>query len=246
MKLVIDPGHGGTDSGAVGNGLQEKNITLEIAKRVRDILADNYEVELKMTRETDVFISLSERARIANHFPADYFISIHINAGGDGYEDYIYSGLSDSSKAAEKQRIIHNAVIPSLQKYNLRDRGSKKANYAVLRETGMDAILVETAFIDSSDANVLKNPQFIEDISQAYARGVAEAMGLQEKTSPNPPPPNSSAPIGKVDILGTNINLRTGPSTNASIIRAVNRPQSYRAYVYKDGWFGLGANHWVY
>lgn len=82
MKLVIDAGHGGYDSGAVGNGLVEKNLTLQIARRVRDILTVNYPITIKMTRDSDVFISLSERANIANAFSADYFISFHINSGG--------------------------------------------------------------------------------------------------------------------------------------------------------------------
>ena len=82
MKLVIDAGHGGYDSGAVGNGLVEKNLTLQIARRVRDILTVNYPITIKMTRDSDVFISLSERANIANAFGADYFISFHINSGG--------------------------------------------------------------------------------------------------------------------------------------------------------------------
>ncbi|WP_028399636.1 N-acetylmuramoyl-L-alanine amidase [Ectobacillus panaciterrae] len=244
MKLVIDPGHGGTDTGAVGNGLQEKNLTLQIAKRVRDIISANYEVDVKMTRETDVYISLSERTSIANSFGADYFISIHINAGGGtGYEDYIYSGLSDSSFAAGKQQTVHNAVVSVLPKYSLPDRGRKKADYAVLRETAMDAILCETAFIDSSDANLLQNPQFIEDMSQAYARGVAEAMGLNKQPNPTPQP---AGPIGIANILGTNINLRTGPSTSSTVIRKLNSPESYLVYAENNGWLDLGAGQWVY
>lgn len=77
MKLVIDAGHGGYDSGAVGNGLVEKNLTLQIARRVRDILTVNYPITIKMTRDSDVFVSLSERANIANAFSANYFISFH-------------------------------------------------------------------------------------------------------------------------------------------------------------------------
>lgn len=184
MKLVIDAGHGGYDSGAVGNGLVEKNLTLQIARRVRDILSANYPITIKMTRDSDVFISLSERANIANSFGADYFISFHINSGGGtGFESYIYNGLSNSSSAYAKQQKIHAAVNPVLTKYGLRDRGAKKANYAVLRETAMDAILTETAFIDTTfDANLLKNPQFIENLCQAYANGIAAIFGV----APNP------------------------------------------------------------
>ncbi|CAI8807281.1 N-acetylmuramoyl-L-alanine amidase [Bacillus pseudomycoides] len=250
MKLVIDAGHGGYDSGAVGNGLVEKNLTLQIAKRVRDILLANYAINIKMTRDSDVFISLSERANIANSFGADFFISFHINSGGGtGFESYIYNGLSDSSSAAAKQQKMHVAVNPVLTKYGLRDRGAKKANYAVLRETAMDALLTETAFIDTTfDANLLKNPQFIEDLCQAYARGIAVILGLTANPNPPNPEPPSPAPQtkGVAYIRGKNVNLRSGPSTSSSVIRQLNSPESYVVYQESNGWLDLGAGQWIY
>ena len=247
MKLVIDAGHGGYDSGAVGNGLVEKNLTLQIARRVRDILTVNYPITIKMTRDSDVFISLSERANIANAFGADYFISFHINSGGGtGFESYIYNALSNSSTAYAKQQKMHTAVNPVLTKYGLRDRGAKKENYAVLRETAMDAILTETAFIDTAfDANLLKNPQFIEDLSQAYANGIAAIFGV----APNPQPPNpqpTPQTKGIAYILGKNVNLRNGPSTSSSVIRQLNSPESYVVYQESNGWLDLGNGQWVY
>lgn len=245
MKLVIDAGHGGYDSGAVGNGLQEKDLTLQIAKRVRDILLANYTINIKMTRDSDVFIPLSERANIANSFGADYFISFHINSGGGtGFESYIYNGLSDSSSAAAKQQKMHAAVNPVLTKYGLHDRGAKKANYAVLRETTMDALLTETAFIDTTfDANLLKNPQFIEDLCQAYAKGIAAILGLTE--NPNPPSPTPQTK-GVAYIRGQNVNLRSGPSTSSPVIRQLNYPESYVVYQESNGWLDLGAGQWIY
>ncbi|KFM99634.1 sporulation protein [Bacillus clarus] len=245
MKLVIDAGHGGYDSGAVGNGLVEKDLTLQIARRVRDIVSANYPITIKMTRDSDVFISLSERANIANSFGADYFISFHINSGGGtGFESYIYNALSDSSSAYQKQQKMHAAVNPVLTKYGLRDRGAKKANYAVLRETTMDAILTETAFIDTTlDANLLKNPQFIEDLCQAYAKGIAAILGA----APNPQPPNPGPQTkGIAYIRGNNVNLRSGPSTSASVIRQLNPPESYVVYQESNGWLDLGNGQWIY
>ncbi|MDM5154805.1 N-acetylmuramoyl-L-alanine amidase [Bacillus sp. DX1.1] len=246
MKLVIDAGHGGNDSGAVGNGLLEKNLTLQIAQRVRNILLANYAINIKMTRDSDVFISLSERANIANSFGADYFISFHINSGGGtGYEDYIYNGLSDSSSAAGKQQKMHAAVSPVLTKYGLRDRGAKKANYAVLRETAMDALLTETAFIDTTfDANLLKNQQFIEELCQAYVRGIVAILGLVPSTNQNPNPAPQKK--GVAYIRGTNVNLRSGPSISFSVIRKLNAPESYVVYQESNGWLDLGAGQWVY
>lgn len=246
MKLVIDAGHGGHDSGATGNGLVEKNLTLQIAQRVRDILVENYYVDIRMTRDRDVFVALSERANIANLYGADFFISFHINSGGGtGYEDYIYSGLSSSSSAAAKQRKMHEAVAPVLTQYGLKDRGAKKANFAVLRETAMDALLAETAFIDTAfDANLLKNQQFIEDLCRAYVSGIVNVMGLSAK--PNVPNPGPVQESGIVNILGRNVNLRTGPSTSYPVVRQLNAPESYVAYGESNDWIGLGANQWVY
>lgn len=80
-----------------------------------------------MTRDSDVFISLSERANIANAFSADYFISFHINSGGGtGFESYIYNALSNSKDCICKATKMHTAVNPVLTKYGLRDRGAKR------------------------------------------------------------------------------------------------------------------------
>lgn len=141
---------------------------------------------------------------------------------------------------------MHTAVNPVLIKYGLRDRGAKKENYAVLRETAMDAILTETAFIDTAfDANLLKNPQFIEDLSQAYANGIAAILGV----APNPQPPNpqpTPQTKGIAYVLGKNVNLRNGPSTSSSVIRQLNSPESYVVYQESNGWLDLGNGQWVY
>lgn len=248
MKLVIDAGHGGYDSGGVGNGLVEKDLTLQIAKRVRDILLANYTITIKMTRDSDIFISLSERANIANSFGADFFISFHINSGGGtGFESYIYNGLSDSSSAASKQQKMHTAVKSVLIKYGLHDRGAKKANYAVLRETAMDALLTETAFIDTTfDANLLKNQQFIEDLCQAYVSGITTILGLASNPLPPIQPNPQLQTKGVAYIRGKDVNLRSGPSTSSSVIRKLNAPESYVVYQESNGWLDLGAGQWIY
>lgn len=83
VKIFIDPGHGGTDSGAVGNGLQEKALTLTIASKIRSILLAEYQnVSVLMSRTGDETVTLTQRTDAANVWGADYFLSIHINAGG--------------------------------------------------------------------------------------------------------------------------------------------------------------------
>lgn len=179
-KIMIDPGHGGSDPGAVNGSHQEKNFNLSIALKVRDYLQDNYDVNVLMTRTTDKTVSLRQRTNYANDQNADYFCSIHINAGGGtGWESYIFNGsVSDRTKRARET--IHDTVMNVLSsKYNVRDRGKKRANFHVLRETRMSAILIENLFIDTaSDLNLLRNSTFITDLGNAIGEGIAQAYSL--------------------------------------------------------------------
>lgn len=91
FKLFLDPGHGGSDPGAVGNGIQEKDITLKIATKIRDFLLNEYsDVSILMSRTGDTYPTLSDRTNAANSWGANYFLSIHINAGGGtGFESFV-------------------------------------------------------------------------------------------------------------------------------------------------------------
>lgn len=186
VKIFIDPGHGGSDGGAAANGLKEKDVTLKIAKKIRSRLGNYEGVGTKMSRTTDVYVGLSERARMANYWNADFFLSVHINAGGGvGYEDYIYSGLSSTSTAGKIQNEINKAVIAET---GWRNRGKKKANFAVLRETKMSAILTENGFIDTkSDADKLKSEAFLNKIAEGHAKGIASHFGLKKKSGGSTP-----------------------------------------------------------
>ncbi|SET49052.1 N-acetylmuramoyl-L-alanine amidase [Salinibacillus kushneri] len=183
MKLYLDPGHGGSDTGASGNGLDEKHIVLDIARRIRDILVSEYEnVNVRMSRTDDSTVSLSQRTNDANAWGADYYLSIHCNAfngSATGYEDYIHISLSDSSQTAEYQDIMHEEITKVNQ---LRDRGQKKANFHVLRETTMSALLTENGFIDNvNDADLLRDPSYRQTLARGHVNGLASAFSLQRK-----------------------------------------------------------------
>jgi len=99
-RVVLDPGHGGKDPGAIGpNGLKEKNVTLQVAKRLKKILETDYGCEVFLTRDKDVYLSLEERTAIANAKKADIFVSIHTNAEPSnriqGVETYFLSMAVD-------------------------------------------------------------------------------------------------------------------------------------------------------
>ncbi|MBP2078337.1 N-acetylmuramoyl-L-alanine amidase [Oceanobacillus polygoni] len=182
MKLYLDPGHGGTDPGATGNGLQEKDVVLDIALRIRDLLIGNYEnVSVHMSRTGDTTKSLAQRTNEANLLGADYFLSIHCNAfngSADGYEDFIHSNLLDSSQTAVYRDILHAEII----KLNgLRNRGKKKANFHVLRESSMPAMLTENGFIDhSGNAALMKQNAWKQQVAEGHVNGLARAFNLQE------------------------------------------------------------------
>lgn len=189
-KVMIDPGHGAKDPGAVGNGLEEANVVLDISKRVKKYLEANYSgITVYMTRESDKFLELSERADLANDKKVDLFVSNHINAGGGtGFESFIYNGgVGASTKKAQDD--IHNAMIAVCKKYGMKDRGQKTANFAVIRETNMEAVLVENLFIDDKDdAKLLKDSGFKQALAEAEAQGIAKFLGLKKKTASKPAP----------------------------------------------------------
>ncbi|PLR77132.1 N-acetylmuramoyl-L-alanine amidase [Bacillus sp. V3-13] len=179
VKFFIDPGHGGRDSGAIGNGIEEKQINLQIALKVRDILMAEYEnTEIKMSRTSNQTVSLAERTALANGWGANYLLSIHVNSGGGtGYEDYIYSGTG--APTTSYQNIVHEEAVKIT---GFRDRGKKQANFHMLRETAMPALLTENGFIDNqADAASLKQASFIERIARGHVNGLARAFNLPQK-----------------------------------------------------------------
>lgn len=135
-RIVVDPGHGGHDPGAVGpNGLQEKEVVLAIGLKLRDLLRDELGMDVVMTRSTDVFIPLEERTAIANKVNADLFLSVHANAAANrnanGIETY-YLNLAKTEKAAqlaakengtslEKVSVLQAILFDLMANYKLND-----------------------------------------------------------------------------------------------------------------------------
>lgn len=164
--VVIDPGHGGKDPGAIGiGGLREKDVVLSISQDVTQFLQQQG-VRVMMTRNSDYFVSLQGRAAMANRARATVFVSIHANAVGggrshvNGLELYYYGNRSLADA-------IHRSI---LQTVNVRDRGVRRARFYVLRKTSMPAALVETGYV----TGVEDNPKLRD---AAYQRQMAEAIG---------------------------------------------------------------------
>lgn len=174
LVVIIDPGHGGKDSGALGiGGVQEKDVILPIGKRIAEILERNG-IQVIMTRDSDFFVSLPGRVNIAERTNADAFVSIHANSAGanrpevSGLETYHYnSGLTLA-------RIVHSKILQSL---NIRDRNVRKARFYVLRKTSMPSILVETGFLTGrEDAANLRTTAYQNRMADAIAQGILQYL----------------------------------------------------------------------
>ena len=172
QKICIAPGHGGSDPGAVGNGLQEKTINLDIGNRMNSLFVLDG-ASTKRTRSTDVYVSLQGRCDISNNFGANRFICTHCNAGG-GYGTETFS-YSSSGTAADLRNRVNPEIVSHMGTYN---RGVKTANFYVLVNTVAPAILGEVAFIDNAgDAAKLGNASYRQEAARAYLHGTQSHYG---------------------------------------------------------------------
>jgi len=177
--IVIDPGHGGSDFGAMHNGLVEKELNLDIARRLRAILvARGWQV--KMTRDSDVDVyqpndsahdELQARCDIANNAGARLFISVHSNSYTDGSQ----SGTTTYYFTPESYRLaqaVHERLAGSLP---TKDDGIIKNNFYVIHHTKMPSVLIETAFLsNAADAELLHSSAFLQKIAAGIAAGVGD------------------------------------------------------------------------
>lgn len=187
-KVWIDAGHGGKDSGAIGNGLQEKNIVLDLSLQIKKKLESEYEgVQVILSRSTDVFLELKERTNKANAADVDILVSVHCNASGGsgGFESFRYTSASKAT--ATLQNVLHTEIMAQLKPFNVTDRGQKAANLHMCRESRMPSVLTENLFVDvPSDAYKLKRPEVIEALVTGHVVGIAKYLGLKKKEAAHP------------------------------------------------------------
>jgi N-acetylmuramoyl-L-alanine amidase len=173
--VMIDPGHGGRDPGAIGiGGLREVDVVLPISRRVAEILQQNG-VQAVLTRDSDYFVSLPGRVQLAQRANADLFVSIHANAISmsrpdvNGLETYYYNNNS-----LGLARSIHNNV---LQNVTIRDRNVRRARFFVIRNTSMPSVLVEVGFVTGAeDAARLRTRAYQNQMAEAIARGILQHL----------------------------------------------------------------------
>jgi N-acetylmuramoyl-L-alanine amidase len=174
--VVIDPGHGGADSGAIGpTGLRECDVTLDIARRVAEIL-DGRGVPVVLTRTADTAVALEDRTDIARRERALAFVSIHANASQSptrkGTETYYASRESEPLAAAVQNEIMRVLEEP--------DRGVRTADFYVIVNMPAPAVLVETAFISNPmEERLLRDPATRRRIAEAIVRGLIKFLGAR-------------------------------------------------------------------
>ena len=215
VVIVLDPGHGGIDSGAVmeydGEGIWESTLNLEIAGYCRDYLEENYEnVQVYLTRETDEKVTLDERVDFAETMGADYMLSIHINSvdgRSRGALAIVPRGRYQPEQGAASKRTAE-AILLRLEALGMRNRGTTYQlgddlypdgtnvdSFAVIRgcvRRNIPCIIMEHGFLDNEKdyREFLSTPEQLRALGEADALGLAETLGLEFKGPP------SSAELG--------------------------------------------------
>lgn len=179
--VYLDPGHGGSDPGSSGNGITEKEWNLKFALGVRDRL-QNMGIIVKMSRDTDKFVSLEDIAAGANAATPDIFVSIHQNSftnpSANGIETYWYKGESDKALASSIQKKL-------IENTSANNRGVKKEAFYVIKNTKMPSALVECGFITNPDeANRLKSPDYQNKIMDAIVTGTNDYLKANVSLDP--------------------------------------------------------------
>lgn len=220
-KIMLDPGHGGEDPGAVGpTGLQEKSCTLKVATYVKNYLEKYAYATVNMTRSSDVYVSLQKRVELANNWGADRFISIHFNSSTtpsvNGTETFYYNDSSNPTRTSLSKNLAEKLQTRLIQELGLSNRGVKTANFYVIKYTKMPASLTESSFISNPQEEArLKNTDYIIRIAKAHYYGIMDHYQI------NPTPLKSkkiyidpayggsqNGPIGPTGLKGKDVTFK--------------------------------------
>lgn len=194
-KIAIGAGHGGngiTPGKRTPDGEYEWTFNDKVVRSaIRHLEAYGFKVLRLDDENGKVDVPLRERTDKANKFGADVLVSVHHNAytgkwgGHTGTETFIYEGLSDSSEAHRLAQIVQERLVGA---YKLKDRGVKKANFHMVRESNMPAILTEGGYMDSTiDIKCMRDNAVLENVGQAIADGVAKYLGVESKGTVSAP-----------------------------------------------------------
>jgi N-acetylmuramoyl-L-alanine amidase len=167
-RVVLDPGHGGRDYGARYGSLREKDLNLDVAKRVERILRKKG-VSTYLTRRSDYFVSLTTRASRANRYRNSIYVSIHFNAA----RNRSATGIETFYLSSRGRRLGYQIQSRMVSRLGTRNRGLKKRGFSVLRKTRGPAVLVECGFLTNSwERNRCRSSSYRQRVAQAIADGI--------------------------------------------------------------------------
>lgn len=169
--VVIDAGHGGKDGGAVWNGLVEKRLCLDVAQRLEKLLKAKG-LRVVMTRRSDTFVELEDRAQLANRYSRAVFVSVHFNAT----RSRLISGMEVFYRS-DRGKVLARSILRSMDaKVTGVNRGVFHGNLKVLRSTLMPAVVVECGYISNkTEAARCGTPAHRQKLAEAIAAGILAA-----------------------------------------------------------------------
>ncbi|MEF9991802.1 MAG: N-acetylmuramoyl-L-alanine amidase [Peptostreptococcaceae bacterium] len=233
-KVFVDAGHGGYDSGAPGFGKNEDELNLEVAKKVEQKLKSK-NIQVQMSRESDVYLGIGERAQLANEYGADVFVSIHQNSAdvesANGIETYYHPDKQMYKPLAVD--IQTNAIAQT----GARDRGVKDyRDLGVLRESNMPSALFESGFISNKqEYSKLIEPTYQDKLATAIANGVEKY--LKDNITLN----DQDLPVIDTGVVvdTTDLNVRSGYGTSYPVIGKIREGEKVEIVESKDGWYKI-------
>lgn len=212
-KVFIDAGHGGSDPGAVANGVEEADVNLAVAKLVREKLQFKG-IEVLMSRDTDVFYTLLQRSEMSNNYNPHVFVSIHSNSASSsasGIETFYHTNKVNFKPLSD------NIQSDMILQTGARNRGVKSANFSVLRNTNSPSALVENGFLTNiQEAMNLKNPLYQDKLATGIANGIEKY--LKDNISLDVvPPTNEDDTTTSPETDDNNQSNFNPPSTDESV-----------------------------
>lgn len=190
-KVFIGVGHGGTDSGAVGKGgTEEKDLNLSIAKACGTVL-ERHGVSVRLSRTKDEADPVEQEVQECNSFAPDLAVDIHNNAGGGDGAETFYSRVGGIGKTLAEN------ILAEITKLGQQSRGARiRTNksgadyYAFIRQTKAPAVIVECAFVDSNDIELIDTEAERVKVGEAIARGILQTLGIAYKAEKTPTAPS--------------------------------------------------------
>ena len=233
-KVFIDAGHGGTDPGALGYGYRESDLNLQVAKKVESKLKSKG-IDVKMSRNSDIFYSLSERAEMANDYGADAFVSIHQNSAeaksANGIETYY-------NRKKEEDRPLSNDIQKQvISQTGANNRGVKNAEFTVLVKSKMISALVECGFITNElEVKKLSDSSYQDKLATGIANGIEEYLKSNVIIEES-----QITATGKV-VNADSLNVRKGPSISFDIIGTLSGGDKVKIIGESNGWYKIEYN----